>query len=86
MLALYTFTRTALVTEAISIYTTYVALNALSPVGVPDVVRQKLEGDISQHSSGILCITLVSLVYHHGSFRLYVNVVIAATDVRPDEQ
>lgn len=30
--------------DALSIYTTYIALNALCPVSVPDEIRQQIEG------------------------------------------
>ena len=30
--------------DALSIYTTYVALNALCPVSMPDEIRQQIEG------------------------------------------
>lgn len=30
--------------NALSIYTTYIALNALCPVSMPDEVRQQIEG------------------------------------------
>ena len=33
------------VTDAMGIYTTYIALNALSPVHVPDDIRQRVEGN-----------------------------------------
>lgn len=43
---------TAIVTDALGIYTTYIALNAHAPVGVPDEMRQMVEGsyEICIHS------------------------------------
>jgi len=35
----------AIVNDALGIYTTYIALNALSPVDIPDEMRQRVEGD-----------------------------------------
>lgn len=35
---------TAVGTDAMEIYTTYIALNATSPVGIPAEIRQKIEG------------------------------------------
>jgi len=34
-----------IVNDALGIYTTYIALNALSPVDIPDEMRQRVEGD-----------------------------------------
>ena len=35
---------TDVVTDAMGIYSTYVALNALTPVHLPDDIRQRVEG------------------------------------------
>ena len=35
---------TDVVTDAMGIYSTYIALNALTPVHIPDDVRQRVEG------------------------------------------
>ena len=36
--------------DALSIYTTYVALNALCPVSMPDEIRQQIEGIYMQQN------------------------------------
>lgn len=36
----------AIATDALGIYSTYIALNATSPVGIPDNLRQEVEGII----------------------------------------
>ena len=38
------FSLTDVVTDAIGIYSAYIALNALTPVYVPDDIRQRVEG------------------------------------------
>ena len=42
---------TDVVTDAMGIYTTYIALNALTPIGLPDEMRQKVE---SKWTSAVL--------------------------------
>ena len=37
---------TDVVTDAMGIYSTYIALNALTPVHIPDDIRQRVEGKI----------------------------------------
>ena len=38
--------------DALSIYTTYIALNAMYPVSMPDEIRQQIEGTTcNMHSS-----------------------------------
>lgn len=45
----------AVVTDAIGIYTTYIALNALSPLDIPDEIRQRVEGSAFQREY-FLCV------------------------------
>ena len=40
----------ALETDALEIYSKYLALNALKPVGVTDEIRQRVEGTIYKYS------------------------------------
>ena len=35
------------VADAMGIYTTYIALNALTPIGIPDDIRQKVESKLA---------------------------------------
>ena len=38
------FIHSDVVTDALGIYSTYIALNALTPVELPDDIRQRVEG------------------------------------------
>ena len=41
-------------TDALGIYTTYIALNATAPVGIPDEIRQTVEGALCIHNTIIM--------------------------------
>ena len=43
-----TFVYSAVVNDALGIYTTYIALNAISPLDIPDEMRQRVEGSAFQ--------------------------------------
>lgn len=40
--------------DALSIYTTYIALNALCPVSIPDDIRQQIEGTNNMHNDNMI--------------------------------
>ena len=42
------FVYSAVVNDALGIYTTYIALNAISPLDIPDEMRQRVEGSAFQ--------------------------------------
>ena len=43
------FVYSAVVNDAVGIYTTYIALNAISPLDIPDEMRQRVEGSAFHH-------------------------------------
>ena len=49
-------------TDAIGIYTTYIALNALSPLDIPDEMRQRVEGSGFRREYS-LCVYLLTLLW-----------------------
>lgn len=48
--------------DALSIYTTYIALNALCPVSIPDELRQQIEGTMPLVYNVILTVYCYDIV------------------------